>query len=154
MAERTMTLQCDSCGLFAYRHDDKLYHVSRGWKIDDEECLCPHCNGYSVINELVLKAHENAKDKGFWDTPRDSLVYHMLMLSEIVEASEEVRNGTPFYYISGPKNKKPCGEAVELADCVIRIMDYFGFRGWDLERVIRDKMNYNLSRPYMHNKKI
>lgn len=33
---------------------------------------------------------------------------------------------------------KPEGEAIELVDCQIRIMDYFGYRGWNLEQALYD----------------
>ena len=48
---------------------------------------------------------------------------------------------------------KPEGEAVELVDAVIRIMDYFGYRGWDMEQVIEAKMEYNETRSYRHDNK-
>lgn len=48
------------------------------------------------------------------------------------------------------KESKVEGEAVELADAVIRIMDYFGHKGWDLEKILEEKIRYNASRPYRH----
>ncbi len=48
------------------------------------------------------------------------------------------------------QSKKPEGVAVELADCVIRILDYCGHTGIDLEEAIRIKHEYNKSRPYRH----
>ena len=45
---------------------------------------------------------------------------------------------------------KPCGEAIELADVVIRIMDYFGHKKWNLEKCIEMKMKYNKGRAYRH----
>jgi len=47
---------------------------------------------------------------------------------------------------------KPEGHAVELADAMIRIADWFGRHGWDLEEIIRIKMEYNETRPYRHGK--
>lgn len=40
----------------------------------------------------------------------------------------------------------------ELADVVIRVADYCGYKGIDLGRCILAKMGYNRSRPYMHGK--
>lgn len=104
----------------------------------------------------------------------------MLCVSELAEALEEYRNGRPTLYYpcnaggvcceedgsahcgSRPYNpnnpeapcsaqsKKPEGVAVELADCVIRILDYCGHAGIDLEEAIRIKHEYNKSRPYRH----
>lgn len=42
------------------------------------------------------------------------------------------------------------GEAIELADAVIRIMDYFGHKGWDFEKIVRLKFEYNKTRSHRH----
>lgn len=39
---------------------------------------------------------------------------------------------------------------IELADAVIRILDYCAYRGWDLENAIKIKMEFNSTRPYRH----
>lgn len=71
----------------------------------------------------------------------------MLMITEIAEATEEVRNKRPAVYaisLDGStqiesleeiaaKGLKPEGEAVELADCLIRLGDYFGYIDADAE---------------------
>lgn len=48
------------------------------------------------------------------------------------------------------ERRKPEGVAVELADCVIRILDYCGRAGIDIEEAIRIKHEYNKTRPYRH----
>ncbi len=114
------------------------------------------------INATVTTIHETAKAKGWWEGDRSPLDIHMLIVTEIAEATEEVRNKKPDIYQvqsgqivlpSNPEwmpNVKPEGEAIELADAVIRIMDYFGFKGWNLEEVMGLKMDYNNSRSYRH----
>jgi len=62
-----------------------------------------------------------------------------------------VRNSTDSVYF-GPSGK-PEGEAIELADAVIRIMDYCEFVGIDLEQAIQLKHEYNKTRPYRHGNK-
>jgi hypothetical protein len=49
-----------------------------------------------------------------------------------------------------PIPRKPEGELVELADAVIRIADYCESKGWDLEKALQLKMNYNDTRPFRH----
>lgn len=100
------------------------------------------------INEWVDEIHTNAKEAGWWDSPRSPLEVHMLCVSELAEGTEEVRNNKPDFYLAD--NGKPEGESVELADCVIRIMDYFGHKGWDLDEVIKRKVAYNLGRGHRH----
>lgn len=72
------------------------------------------------IQELVKLAFDNAKAKGWHDKERPPLEYHMLMVSEIAEATEEARKSMPPVYV---KDGKPEGELIELADAVIRIAD-------------------------------
>jgi NTP pyrophosphatase (non-canonical NTP hydrolase) len=102
------------------------------------------------IKEWQKRVYDIAKSKGWYDesVPQSTRVErHMLMVSEIAEATEEIRNGQlPIY----SKDGKPEGEAIELADCVIRIMDYFESQGWDLEAAIKTKSEYNETRPYRH----
>ena len=122
------------------------------------------------INDLVKEVHNNAKEKGWWEKGKEktSLECHMLMVTEIAEATEEVRNNRPSCYIQEEDNKlfvdidtvleeypfpdlqKPEGEPVELVDCMIRIMDYFGYKNWDLEKILRVKIGYNKNRSYRH----
>lgn len=126
------------------------------------------------INDWVNKIHKCAVDRGWWEKPRTPLEIHMLCVSELAEATEEVRNNKPALYIDLSSQSKEDfgifssdfpqfkeyagkykieGEQAELADCVIRIFDYFGKQGWDLEEVIRMKHEYNLTRPYRHGNK-
>lgn len=50
------------------------------------------------------------------------------------------------------RGAKPEGVAIELADCVLRIADYCGQYGIDLEAALQIKMEYNQNRPYRHGK--
>ena len=44
--------------------------------------------------------------------------------------------------------------AVELADCIIRILDWAGNEGVDMDAIIREKMSYNRTRSYRHGGKV
>jgi hypothetical protein len=113
------------------------------------------------INEFAKEAHELAKSKGWWDKDKvkTDVECHMLMITEIAEATEEVRKGTPPNNITTeaafdfPRNKKPEGELIELADLFIRLVDYTERKGWNLSSAVRLKHEYNKSRSYRHGDK-
>lgn len=49
---------------------------------------------------------------------------------------------------------KPEGVAVELADAILRILDYCAFAGIDIESVLEEKHEYNKGREYRHGGKL
>jgi len=110
-----------------------------------------------TIKEMQAQVHGLAQAKGWYDgiTGTNDWIMSRLMLkvSELAEACEEIRK--PGFdprrvYHSG--NGKPEGFGVELADCVIRILDTCEFLGIDLEQMIKEKHEYNKTRPYKHGK--
>lgn len=101
------------------------------------------------INDAVKEIHALAVEKGWWDSGRSTAEIVALCHSELSEALEEDRNHKPPIYFT-TDHPKPEGIAVELADCVIRIMDYFGYCGWNLEQVMAAKIAYNRTREHKH----
>jgi hypothetical protein len=102
------------------------------------------------IERLAREIYDTAKAKGWWDLDRRPLEIHALIHSEISEATEAFRAGKDPFYIEGGIKGKPEGEAVELVDAVIRILDYFAYRGWPIVEILRAKMEYNKTRPHLH----
>ena len=108
------------------------------------------------INDLVNASYKNAKDHGWHDSTRTIGDLICLMHSELSEALEEHRNGhSPSeVYFNDDKPNKPEGIPVELADCIIRIFDFCGLHDINLEAVLKQKMEYNRTRPYRHGNKV
>ena len=73
--------------------------------------------------------------------------------------NENVSCGSRVYNPDDPagckaRSKKPEGIAVEMADCIIRILDWCGKEGVDIDAIIRMKHEYNTTRPYKHGGKV
>jgi NTP pyrophosphatase (non-canonical NTP hydrolase) len=79
----------------------------------------------------------------------------LLIISEISEALEEFRDhhGVKETYFKPENPWKPEGIPIELADAVIRILDFAEANGIDLEAAIKLKHEYNLTRPWKHGNK-
>ena len=93
------------------------------------------------LNDLAKAIHQNAKDKGFWDSPRNTGEIFMLIISEASEALEAHRKGrkADLKKFALPHNRNVSDDewfkisfescvkdttADEIADVVIRILDY------------------------------
>lgn len=105
-----------------------------------------------TINEYILASHKLAKDKGFWEKPRELPELIALCHSELSEALEEARKGFEPNYEYNDDKGKPCGIPSELADTVIRIFDLCGYFEIDLDDAIITKLKYNSKRERKHGK--
>jgi len=105
------------------------------------------------FREIQKDVHKTADDSGWHDEPKNSdLECFCNIHAEISEATEEIRKGNPPTLIYYREDGKPEGVGIELADSVIRTMDYCEENGIDLYECIRIKNIFNKTRPYKHGK--
>lgn len=140
------------------------YEIMRA-KADNWENLCEKMS----INEWAAAIYNNSKAHGWWDEPRNPVETIALCHSELSEALEEDRAGHKMEWYAceasmcktveidcdtcPEKSGKPEGVAVEMIDCIIRILDYLAGVGVDIEGILARKHEYNKKRPYKHGKR-
>ncbi|MBI4179609.1 hypothetical protein HY522_09340 [bacterium] len=93
------------------------------------------------LQDYAELCHQIARDKGFWDSPRNTAEMLMLVVSELSEALEADRRGDAD------------GFREEIADTFIRLFDLCGGFEIDIEAEIEKKRLKNQARPYKHGKK-
>lgn len=97
------------------------------------------------INELAHKCHKASAEAGWYDGVTPDTVNKAakisLIHSEISEALEGERKD-----LMDDKLPHRRAAEVEMADAVIRIMDYCGWLGYDIGGAIEEKMAYNKTR--------
>ena len=102
------------------------------------------------LDRLARQCHKNSREHGFWPPEgRNKAEMMMLEVSEIAERLEAVRSTIPL-----PSSHLPgfSAEEEELADLIIRALDYACGHNIRLGDAFDAKMEFNSKRPHKHGK--
>lgn len=98
-----------------------------------------------ILQGLVKRIN---KENGWFDDDRRPLEDMMLIVTEVAEATEAIRDGL-IYTIINPVGK-PEGFPSEIADIFIRLLDTCERYNIDLVHETLQKLDYNKTRGYKH----
>jgi hypothetical protein len=111
-----------------------------------------------TLDEWAEIINQNNENLG-WNVKRSEAEWAALAHTEISEYYEEFRNGheaRDIYYNQvdkDSKNNKPEGQAIEMADLLIRTLHWFAQNGMSPSYCVALKMQYNTTRPFRHGEK-
>lgn len=103
----------------------------------------------AAFDALAEKVHENARAKGFWDhdpSPAEVIARIHGELSETLELYDREEHREISTKIQHYRVEE------ELADVILRVLDFAASEGLDIGQAILDKHAYNLGRSRLHGK--
>lgn len=113
--------------------------------------------GYTLdLTTMQAQVLECNKNNGWFESDRSVLEGHMLLITEVAEASEAYRDHGLKDATKVPEDHrygdpvKPEGVGSEYADILIRLLDQVERDGVDLVYEFHRKMAYNRTRGYKH----
>lgn len=106
---------------------------------------------HRALSFLSYISHQTAVEKGWQDDGVPPINDQLLLaVTEIAEATEELRAGHAPNELRFSDNGKPEGVPSEIADVFIRLAHMCGAHKIDIGTAVVEKLRYNLTRPHRH----
>lgn len=110
----------------------------------DEDVIIDGVFLAQALNVLSGGIHDDSTSAGWWDDGGNKYVLAtklMLVVSEVAEAMEGLRKGLMDDHLT----HRPMVE-VEVADAMIRLLDFAGALNMDIGGAVMEKLEYNRNR--------
>ena len=109
------------------------------------------------IPQLIKQAHENAVDRNVYECSdclgwgceqcnNTGVSIKYAVYKKVLEENEEFLKSTP------SKTFHKDSEQSEISDIIITLLAYCGEMGYDIEKAIVEKIEFNKTRPHKHGK--
>lgn len=125
---------------------EQIERIGNKMMVDALNCLAETCHDGSVENGWYEYDDEHPELK-----PADFL---MLMVQELTEAYDHLRDGHGLTEVWYQEGVKPDGFPVEMADTIIRVLDYCAYLEIDIGTLVMQKLAYNRTRGKRHGGKV
>jgi hypothetical protein len=104
------------------------------------------------LNDLAASIHDLNVEKGWHDEPRSCGDFCALIHTEVSEVLEHFREHgyANVKALDFDAKGKPVGIPIELADIIIRVLDYAAHIGAPVGEAVFVKYLYNRTRPHRH----
>ncbi len=141
-----------------YKHIDRLVPMAERQQPDADDRLRAATLAFMAerqpaltLGKLAADVHALHLEKGFYVEDRTAAHLMGLVMSELAEVIEHDRKFTN----AAPSEKIPefTNEEEEVADAILRLLDFAGRRKLRVGSAVLAKHAYNATRPPLHNKR-
>lgn len=95
------------------------------------------------LNHFAREVHEEATIRRGWASATANAERLLTASNEIRLARRERAQGKPPAYVYSGAYSEPCGVPINIADCMLALLDYCAKHGIDIEKRLAEMRRYN-----------